>query len=192
LRSASVFTLRRPFSQLQITILHTNIMHTKKAISTMDVPEYGFESQDGEEWRDMNEWEDEYAISSHGRILSKPKSVVRSNGRPYTQPARMLSSKPQSHGYIQPTLRRTVDGETEYRRQTLHVLVAEHFLPGPPSDGHCVNHIDGDKTNNCANNLEWVTPAENRCHDALRRMVEQDGEEVTRQKVNRWLDAFGS
>lgn len=52
-----------------------------------------------------------------------------------------------------------------YRRVTVtkhvHRLVAKAFL-GEPDDERCwVDHIDGDKTNNCVENLRWVTPSEN-------------------------------
>ena len=43
--------------------------------------------------------------------------------------------------------------------------MAKAFLPPPPSDKHTqVNHKDGDPANNRADNLEWVTPAENTQH----------------------------
>lgn len=44
----------------------------------------------------------------------------------------------------------------------IHQLVAETFLG--KHDGLEVNHIDGIKTNNCLNNLEYVTGSENMKH----------------------------
>lgn len=48
----------------------------------------------------------------------------------------------------------------------IHRLVATAFVRGKESWLE-VNHIDGDHSNNCADNLEWITPEENMDH-ALR------------------------
>lgn len=49
-------------------------------------------------------------------------------------------------------------------RQYAHRLVAQAFIPNDDKRKTEINHIDGDKTNNCSDNLEWVTPKENQEH----------------------------
>lgn len=46
------------------------------------------------------------------------------------------------------------------KSRRIHRLVAEAFIPNP-DDLSEVNHKDGDKDNNCADNLEWCTHKQN-------------------------------
>lgn len=48
-------------------------------------------------------------------------------------------------------------------KRSMHRLLMETFVLNPENKAH-VNHIDGDKSNNSINNLEWATPKENAQH----------------------------
>lgn len=70
------------------------------------------------------------------------------------------------HTYFDSTRRYltvTLHKDCKQVTQRVHRLIAEAFLGGP-HPGLDVNHIDGDKTNNCIENLEWCTRAENARH----------------------------
>ena len=62
-------------------------------------------------------------------------------------------------GYIEIALL----SEDGYSYLLLHRIIAKLFCEGY-AEGKEVNHIDGDKTNNHAKNLEWVTHNENLHH----------------------------
>ena len=71
--------------------------------------------------------------------------------------------KPKTHicrkGYARVNM--VVDGHK--RMMQAHRVVAETFIPNPDNKPQ-VNHINGVKTDNRADNLEWVTNSENVTH----------------------------
>ena len=102
-----------------------------------------------------------YFISNHGDVKSYR---VCENGR-------ILKPQNTGQGYLSYSLRK--NGETH--PFSAHRLVAIHFVDNALNKER-VNHIDGDKTNNHANNLEWVTIKENMSHAYENGLINQSGE----------------
>lgn len=67
----------------------------------------------------------------------------------------MLAATDRGNGYLTVF----IDGKTRY----LHRIVAKAFIPNPENKEQ-VNHIDGNKSNDCVENLEWVSHFENIKH----------------------------
>ena len=63
------------------------------------------------------------------------------------------------NGYRYVTLYHKNQGKKLY----IHRLLAELYIPNPENK-RTVNHIDGNKQNNCLTNLEWATDGENIKH----------------------------
>ena len=72
-----------------------------------------------------------------------------------------LMSPFDSRGYMRVGLMTDTRGQQKF---PVHRLVASAFVPGFTEERHFVNHIDGNKRNNIAQNLEWVTASENTRH----------------------------
>ena len=84
---------------------------------------------------------------------------VKKDGTIIGRMGRSLKGNVTSSGY------RAVECRNERVRkiQLIHRLVAEKYIPNPENKP-CVNHKDGNKLNNHADNLEWVTHLENSQH----------------------------
>ncbi|WP_242488066.1 HNH endonuclease [Bacillus sp. TH13] len=90
-----------------------------------------------------------------------PRYKVNRNGEVYdTKRKRFLKQSSMSNGYKFVTL---TQGKRVYKQESVHRLVAKAFIPNPENKPQ-VNHIDGDKLNNCVDNLEWNTISENLAH----------------------------
>lgn len=77
-----------------------------------------------------------------------------------TTPINVVPVEFDSHQY---KIVRFKSTDNKIHRKTLHSIVAEAFL-GPRPRGKVVNHIDGNKWNNEAKNLEYLTREENLKH----------------------------
>ena len=105
-----------------------------------------------EEWRAVVEWEGVYEISNYGRVKRVKAGMGASKGK-------TLCLWKNTGKYLCADLR------DNGRRKCCpaHCLVAAAFI-GPRTDGKEVNHIDGVRTNNRLENLEYVTHQENIKH----------------------------
>lgn len=102
-------------------------------------------------WKDIEGYEGLYQVSNLGNVKSLN---YRNMKKPH-----LLKPKVTHDGYYRLNLCK--DGILKSR--TIHILVARAFIPNPDNKPQ-VNHIDGNKQNNCVSNLEWVTGKENIRH----------------------------
>lgn len=68
------------------------------------------------------------------------------------------------------------------KSRSIHRLVAEAFIPNPhPDIFDQVNHMDGDKSNNQVDNLEWCNTKLNMEHASKHGLINRDSEKRKRQ-----------
>lgn len=100
------------------------------------------------EWRDVVGREGIYKVSDHGDVIR-------------ISTGRTLKPYLSNRGYLVVGMR--TKESSKQKQVFVHKLVALAFVEGH-KEGLQVNHIDGSKTNNKAENLEWVTGRENIDH----------------------------
>ena len=110
-------------------------------------------------WKDIKGYEGLYQVSNLGRVKSLERKVLRSDGTSLAISERILKLGKNARGYLSVQL--CANGIVKCFR--VYRLVAQAFIPNPDNKPQ-VNHIDGNKQNNRADNLEWATRSENMQH----------------------------
>ena len=109
------------------------------------------DSLEGEIWKTIDGYGGRYSISNYGRLFSNGTNGGRVG---------IIKTADNGKGYQYANL--SWNGKTNSVR--IHRLVAEAFCEGKTEERNHVNHIDGNPSNNRADNLEWVTRSENMLH----------------------------
>lgn len=137
-------------------------------------------------WRHVPGYEGLYMVSNYGEVL-RCVSVQENNltSGLAVHPSLVMKQKAMKTGYKSVSLVK----DKEPRMWLVHRLVAKAFLGAEDGDGLQVNHIDGDKTNNCVRNLELVTAKENIEHAILlglrtRKVTDADMGDVIRSYLD--------
>lgn len=94
-----------------------------------------------EKWKDID-GHPNHQVSDRGRVMNK-------------KTGRIMKQFKAHNGYMQTQI--------DKKSERIHRMVASAFLGGNHPDMD-VNHIDSNKENNCASNLEWCTRSQNICH----------------------------
>lgn len=118
-------------------------------------------------FKDVERYEGRYAVSNYGRVYSRISK-------------KFLKPKVHRDGYLHLILYRP-DGT--WKDEYIHRLVAEAFCE--KKEGcNVVNHLDSNKSNNNASNLEWCTQKENMIH----AWIHKPAEDANSQRINVYKD----
>ena len=99
-------------------------------------------------WKTATNGFSKYAVSNKGRVKSTLTNRIKT------------PTLDKTTGYMKVTV---YDDEGNQRSKSVHLMVAQAFIPNPENK-RVVNHKDTDKTNNNVWNLEWATDSENMLH----------------------------
>ena len=108
-------------------------------------------------WRDVPGYEGYYQASNLGRIKSLERIVKHNCGGPKKLKERVLKGYVNRYGYVIISLCK----KGRSKSHSVHRLIISAFIG---ESNLQVNHIDGVKTNNNIENLEYVTLQENISH----------------------------
>ncbi len=147
------------------------IYNSERYLSLEDLP--------NERWKDIKDYEGLYQISDYGRVKS-----FKRKGNTCTHIKKVRMNK---QGYLYTNLHKN----NKTKSFKIHRLVCEHYIT-KQENKIWVNHKDGNKLNNCVDNLEWCTPSENATHAFKNnlRFVWNKGKRFSETKINKKVNQY--
>ena len=131
-------------------------------------------------WKDIQGYEGLYQVSNLGNVRSVDRTIVDSLGREHPYKGQILKPMLVAHGYLEVNLSK---GDKR-KPVNIHRLVAKEFIPNPHNLPE-INHIDENKQNNAAYNLEWCTSKYNANYGTRNERVM-----CARMKNSKWQKAI--
>lgn len=107
-------------------------------------------------WKNIVGYEGLYQVSNLGRI----RSLDRISKRNSISTRRIRGTIMKTHKYTNGYLFISLCKDGEKKHFLIHRLVAMAFIPCC-TEGYEVNHKNEKKTDNCVDNLEWITHKQN-------------------------------
>ena len=142
-------------------------------------------------WKELEGYEGDYEVSNMGQVRSITKEFECFSRRgnhthKRIRYGRVIKPRLQNNGYCVVWLSRN----GKVKACTVHRLIAKTFIENP-KNLYCVNHKNGDKTDNRVDNLEWCTSGENLKHayDKLNR-VHRKGKKIFCVELNRTFESI--
>ena len=129
-----------------------------------------------EVWKDIKGYEGLYQVSNIGRVKSLKRTFIDKIGRRQHIKERILKSETDRYGYLRVLL---CASSGKRKHFAVHRLVCEAFHENSQNKPE-VNHINEDKSDNRACNLEWVTKKENCNHGTRNARIAKSVGQYTR------------
>ena len=129
----------------------------------------GTTTEQTEIWKDITGYEGLYQVSNMGRVRSLDKwykALYLKHAPVICRKGVLLKPNVIKDGYFAVSLHK----DKKCKTMPIHILVARTFITNK-FNKPCIDHINGNKTDNRSVNLRWVTNKENQNNPITRRRL---------------------